>query len=139
VFQATSFIRFCMHVERQVIFVDFMPDKEFHPLFDRTSRKVNLKGCGTPAEIDERLKEKIEEYEYLRKKKRLAPRAARRRISDLKNLMFAGFGRRTIDEAIANPRGEVALTLIYGRENAKEILLERARKRIGSLAMRKRG
>lgn len=118
--------------------MDFMPDKEFHPLFDRVSRKVDLEGAGTPAEINERLKEKIEVYAYLRKKKRLAPRAARRWISDLKRLMFAGFGRRTIDEAIANPRGEVALTLEYGRENAKEILLERKRKRIGSLAMRKR-
>ena len=119
--------------------MDFMVDKEFHQIFDRVSRKVDLKGAGTPAEINERLKQKIEAYEYLRKKKRLAQRVAKRRISDLKNLMFAGFGRRTIDEAIANPQGKVALTLRYGPEKAKEILLARARKRIGSLRVRKRG
>ena len=114
--------------------MDFLPDKEFHPIFDRVSRKVDLKGAGTPAEINERLKKKIKEI----KKKRLKPAKARRLISELMKLIFAGFGRRAIDEAIANPQGKVALTLKYGEEKAKEILLERARKRIGSLRVRRR-
>lgn len=123
--------------------MDFMPDREFHPIFDRTSRKVNLKGAGSPAEINRRLKLKIDGYKYLQKKKALlvfeiSKKEARLGIRDLKKLIFAGFGRRTIDEAIARPRGKVALTLIYGRENAKDILLERSRKRIGSLRVRKR-
>jgi len=114
--------------------MDFLPDKEFHPIFDRVSRKVDLGGAGTPEEINKRLKKKIKEI----KKKRLKPAKARRLISELKNLIFAGFGRRAIDEAVANPRGEVALTLRYGREKAKDILLARSRKRIGSLRVRKR-
>ena len=123
--------------------MDFLPDREFHPIFDRVSRKVNLKGCGTPAEINRRLKLKIDGYKYLQKKKALqvfgiSKKEARLGIRDLKKLIFAGFGRRTIDEAIARPRGKVALTLIYGRENAKEILLERARNRIGSMHVRRR-
>jgi hypothetical protein len=123
--------------------MDFLPDKEFHPIFDRVSRKVNLKGAGSPAEINRRLKLKIDGYKYLQKKKALlvfeiSKKEAELGIRDLKKLMFRGFGRRTIDEAIARPRGKVALTLIYGRENARDILLERSRKRIGSLQVRKR-
>jgi len=118
--------------------MDFIPDKEFHLIFDRVSRKVNLKGAGTPAEINERLRQKIEAYKLQRSRKRLNPKVAGRRISDLKRLIFAGFGRRTIDEAIANPQGKVALTLRYGWKGAKEILLERGRKRMGSLRVRRR-
>jgi hypothetical protein len=123
--------------------MDFLPDKEFHPIFDRVSRKVNLKGAGSSAEINRRLKLKIDGYKYLQKKKALhvfeiSKKEAKLGIRDLKKLIFRGFGRRTIDEAIARPRGKVALTLIYGRENAKDILLERSRKRIGSTRVRRR-
>ena len=123
--------------------MDFMPDREFHVLFDRVSRKVNLKGAGSPAEINRRLKLKIDGYKYLQKKKALlvfeiSKKEAELGIRDLKKLMFRGFGRRTIDEAIARPRGKVSLTLRYGRKNARDILLERSRKRIGSLRVRRR-
>jgi len=113
-----------------VIPTDFMPDKEFHPIFDRVSAVVDLKGAGTPAEINKRLREKIRAYET-QEGKRLNPVRTKRLISQLRGLMFAGFGRRTIDEAVANPQGKVALTLKYGREKAKDILLARARRRIG--------
>lgn len=118
--------------------MDFIPDREFNEVFHRVSRKVDLKGAGTPAEINERLYQKIRAYRLLRKKKRLNSKVARRRISDLKRLIFAGFGRRTIDEAIAKPQGKVALTLRYGRKRAKDILLARARGRIGSTRVRRR-
>jgi hypothetical protein len=132
--------------------MDFMPDKEFHPIFDRVSRKVSLKGAGTPAEINKQLTKAIKEE---KKKKRMIKKAIRnghisrsaasgwlRKISndikDTKQLIFAGFARRTIDEAITRPRGKVALTLRYGRKKAKDILLERARKRIGPMHLRRR-
>jgi len=104
---------------------------------------VSLKGVGSPREINKRLKLKIDGYKYLRKKKALhlfgiSKKEARRGIRDLKKLMFAGFGRRTIDEAIAKPHGKVSLTLRYGRKKAKDILLERARKRTGTLRVQKR-
>jgi len=118
--------------------VDFIPDKEFHKLFNRVSRKVNLKGAGTPQEINRRLNWKIKEYSYLSGTTPLAQFRAKRRISDLENLISAGFGRRTIDEAVAKPRGKVALTLRYGRQRAKDILLARARRRLGSIRFRKR-
>lgn len=110
--------------------MDFVPDKEFHRIFDRVSKKVDLKGAGTPREINRRLNRKIKEDRYLPRRNQLALFLARSRIPNLKRLVFAGFGRRTIDEAVANPRGKVALTLKYGREKAKDILLRRARRRI---------
>ena len=109
--------------------MDFMSDKEFHELFDRVSAKVDLRGANSPEEVNRRLKQKIKEY---------PPRLSSGWISFLKRLMFAGFGRRTIDQAVANPQGKVALTLKYGREKAKDILLARARRRLGSLRFRKR-
>lgn len=118
--------------------MDFIPDKEFHRIFNRVSKKVNLKGAGTPQEINRRLNRKIEEYRYLSGTTPLAQFRVKRRISDLENLISAGFGRRTIDEAVAKPQGKVALTLKYGREKAKDILSARARRRLGSLRFRKR-
>jgi hypothetical protein len=35
--------------------MDFMPDKEFHKIFNRISKTVDLTGAGTPEEINERL------------------------------------------------------------------------------------
>jgi hypothetical protein len=108
--------------------LDFIPDKEFHPLFDRTSRVVDFEGCGTARDINERLNQAIKEVKYECGTGPLAPLRARRQISNLKRLIFAGFARRAIDEAIAKPQGKIALTLKYGREGAKGILQERHRR-----------
>lgn len=110
--------------------MDFMPDKEFHGIFDRVTYRVSLKGAGTPAEVNEKLRHKIKAYKYLQEKERLKKDRARRLISQYRKLIFAGFGRRTIDEAVARPQGKVALTLQYGRKKAREILLARARRRL---------
>jgi len=110
--------------------VDFIPDKEFHKIFNRVSKKVDLKGADTPQEINRRLNRKIKEYSHSSGITPLAQFRARRRISELENLMSAGFGRRTIDEAVANPREKVALTLKYGRKKARDILLARERRRL---------
>ena len=110
--------------------MDFMPDKEFHKLFDRVTKFVDLQGAGTPRKIHERLRQKINEYRYLPRKSQLAVFFERSRMPNLKKLIFAGFGRRAIDQAVAKPHGKVALTLKYGREEARRILLERERKRL---------
>ena len=109
--------------------MDFLPDKEFHRIFDRVSKIVDLKGARTPQEINRRLNRKIKEGRYLPGKNQLALFRGRSRIPNLKRLIFAGFGRRAIDEAVSKPRGKVALTLKYGRKKAKDILLARARRR----------
>lgn len=110
--------------------MDFMPDKEFHKIFNRISKIVDLKGAGTPQEINRRLNRKINEYRDLPRRTQLAVFFARSRMPNLKKLIFAGFSRRTVDEAVANPRGEIALTLKYGRERARDMLRKRARRRL---------
>jgi hypothetical protein len=132
--------------------MDWMPDREFHPIFDRTSKRVNFKGAGSPAEIDDKMKGSIKKdkekikmineaiREGYAKKGPLAnwKRKIRSDIKDKRQLIFAGFARRTIDEAIARPQGRVALTLRHGYKKAKAILLERAQERIGPTQMRQR-
>lgn len=131
--------------------MDFMPDREFHPLFERVSKRVNLKGAGSPAEINERLTKKVKKdkekismineaiREGYAKSGPLSrwKRKVKNDIENTKQLIFQGFGRRTIDEAVARPTGRVALTLRYGNKKAKDILLERARERLGPLHLRR--
>lgn len=110
--------------------MDFLPDKEFHKVFDRISRKINLKGAGTPSEINERLKHRIIEIRDEYGHSPLGRLQAEGKVASLRGLIFSGFGRRAIDEAIANPTGEVALTLKHGRAYAKHAIENRKRKRI---------
>ena len=118
-----------------MIDTDFVPDSEFNRIFDRVIFIVDLRGAKTPAEINKRLKMACDQARSLRRTYR--PKLSQGWISFLRKLV-PSFGRRTIDEAVANPRGKVALTLKYGRKKAKDILLDRARRRLGSLRARKR-
>lgn len=109
--------------------MDFLPDHEFNQVFDRISKKIDLQGCANAQEVHSRLKTRIHEYRMIYS----TPLRALQndsKISVLRNLIAAGFGRRTIDEAIANPRGTVALTLKYGREKALRIIEKRKQKHI---------
>lgn len=108
--------------------MDFIPDKEFHIIFNRVSRTIDLKGAGSPAEINERLMERIREIRHHYGTSPLASLQAKRKISPLKSLISGSFGRRTIDEAISDPQGQVALTLKHGNQKAKGILWERSRR-----------
>lgn len=47
------------------------------------------------------------------------------KVAGLRTLIAAGFGKRVIDEAVARPRGKVALTLKYGRDKALRIINRR--------------
>ena len=112
--------------------MDFMTDIEFHFIFDRVSRMVSLKGCTSTNDINKRIKNKIKRYRKDLQENR-GSKKTRYNLSQLKKLLHRGFGRRTINEAIADPYGKVSLTLQYGRKKAEEILLARARKRFGRL------
>jgi hypothetical protein len=132
--------------------MDFMTDREFNPIFDRVSKRVNLKGANSPSDINQRLTKKVKKdkekismiNEAIKEGWASARPLARwkRKIrndrKDTKQLIFRGFARRTIDGAIARPNGKIALTLKYGRNKAKDILLKRARDRIGTLHLRRR-
>jgi hypothetical protein len=105
--------------------MDFLPDVEFHPLFDRTSKRVNLRGCGTPEEIHTRLKQRIREYKAIYGNTPISQFQGENKVAGLRTLIASGFGRRCIDEAMARPRGKVALTLKYGRDKAIRIINRR--------------
>jgi len=105
--------------------MDFMADAEFHPVFNRTSKRVNLQGCSTPEEINTRLKQKIYDIKQTYNVGPFGPIIAQRRVAPLRNLITGGFAIRCIDEATSQPKGIVALTLKYGREKALRIINRR--------------
>jgi len=105
-----------------------MPDKEFHLLFDRVSRTVDLRGCRTPADVNRRLKQKIKQQIYAADNP-LEKIRANNKAKFLKKLI-PSFGKRVIDEAHSKPEGKIALTLKYGRKKA-EILFGRLQRRLG--------
>lgn len=107
--------------------MDFLPDKEFHVIFERTSETVDLQGATSVDEINRILDRRIRKAK--RRQRRGIPQGII--LRNLDNLRNAGFARRTIEEAVTKPRGIEALTLKYGNEKAKDILLRRARRRIG--------
>ena len=111
--------------------MESLTDKEFNELFDRVTRRVDLTGCRTPEDVNRRLKQKIQEQSYLPGPKVLALLHVTNRNSFFRNLI-PGFGRRTIDAAVSRPKGIAALTLKHGRKKAKDILLNRARRRLVS-------
>ena len=45
--------------------MDFLTDQEFNKIFDRVSKKVNLKGAQNQQEINRRLYQKSKEYRDL--------------------------------------------------------------------------
>lgn len=112
--------------------MDFLPDKEFHIIFDRISRKVNLQGAYTPDEIDRRLKHRIKADEFAIESGYLEDEKTKRRFKrdkkNLKKLVRQGFAERTIAYARRHPDDKVALTLHHGYAKAKEILLARSRR-----------
>jgi len=99
--------------------MDYLPDHEFNEIFDRVSEKVDLRGANSPEEVKRRLNEKIKEY---------PPRLSSGWISFLERLIFAGFGRRVIDESVSKPYGIIALTLRHGKKIAEAIVLDRERR-----------
>ena len=117
--------------------VDSLTDKEFNELFDRVSRRVDLTGCRTPGDVNKRLIQKSKERRYIPERNLLALLHASNRSSFFRQLI-PSFGKRTIDEAYARPKGIIALTLRHGREKAKDILLNRARRRLVSNRRRRR-
>jgi hypothetical protein len=118
-------------------------DLEFHKIFDRVSALVDFKGAYGVNEVNERIERAI----FRLKDKRNTVIEERRKPSKIllynqdqleKLLKQNRFASRVTSELIANPDGRVALTIRYGRERAKQILLRRARERRGRLRVVRR-
>lgn len=106
--------------------MDSLFDYEFRDIFCRVATKIDLRGANTPQEINQRLLQNIKAY---------PPRLSRSWIVFLKRL-FPGFGPRSIDQAIAKPRGIIALTLKYGKKTADRIALKQTRNKLENLRKR---
>jgi hypothetical protein len=109
--------------------MDFVPDKEFHQLFNRVSRRVELKGCRTPADVNMRLRRKAKEVSHIASDNPLAKLRASNK-ADFYQRLVPAFGKRVIDEAHTNPNGKIALTLKHGWKKA-QILFKHIQKRLG--------
>jgi hypothetical protein len=112
--------------------MDSISSHEFTFIFVRTSEQVNLRGKLSSQTIAEKLnsvKNKCLEMRGIAKTSKTRSRLKRTAIQ-IGNLIEYGFHDRAIREARAKPNGIIAMTLKYGREEAKSRMLARKRTQI---------
>lgn len=95
---------------------------EFHAIFDRVSATIDLKGCTTALAIELALREVRDKSKAKLKIHRAKVMGAEfgRKAEWLDTLIEKDFAGRTIFEARRNPQGPIAVTLIYGRKEARQ-------------------
>lgn len=114
--------------------MDSISSYEFHAIFNRTSDTVDLKGKLSVASIEE---EMAKARESCRKRYGRAESSRERRrlktsIVQLGHLVDYGFARRAIYEGVRDPSGLIAMTLRYGKIEAKRRILAQRRAQIRS-------
>ena len=112
--------------------MDSISAYEFHCIFNRTSDTVDLKGKLSVQAIEE---EMAKARESCRKRYGRAESSRERRrlktsVIQLGHLVDYGFARRAIFEGVRNPSGLIALTLNYGKIEAKRRILAQRRAQI---------
>lgn len=102
--------------------MDSVPRYEFHAIFDRVSSNIDLEGCTSALAIELALKEVRDQSKAKAKINRTAARRMEfgKRAEWLDTLLEHDFAGRAIFEARRNPQGSIALTLIYGRQQARQ-------------------
>ena len=112
-----------------------IPDYEFIEIFDRVSRDVHFGRCRSPQDVKNRIKRilNLKKKGYQSAKRQSSGRKCRSEFIHLRTLYRHGIADRIWEEAVTNPGGIVELTLLYGRENARKIMLERERRRRGRM------
>jgi hypothetical protein len=107
--------------------MDSVPSYEFAGIFDRTSGDVNLKGCFTAEAIAEKLNDAKNKCEHMRAKAVVPKHRAKlkRKAIQYQNLIEYGFPERVIKEARSKPNGIFAMTLKFGKTDAKARILAR--------------
>ena len=115
--------------------VDSISRPEFHAIFDRVSKNIDLKRCTTAQAIEEELKD-VRDKSKAKHKIAKASEIARtrekavvfgKRAEWLDTLIEHDFAGRTIFEAYREPKGIIALTLIHGRQMARQRILAQKR------------
>lgn len=109
--------------------MDSVTRYEFHKIFDRVSAHINLKNCTSALAIELKLTDVRDRSKAKFKicKARAKRVEAGRRAEWLDTLIEHDFAGRTIFEASRNPRGIIALTLIHGRQEARQRILAQRR------------
>jgi hypothetical protein len=115
--------------------VDSISRPEFHAIFDRVSKNIDLKLCTTAQAIEEELKDARDRSKVKYKTARASDYARTRekavvfgrRAEWLDTLIEHDFSGRAIFEAHREPKGIVALTLIHGRQMARQRILAQKR------------
>jgi len=105
--------------------MDSVSEREFLDIYGRLH--FSAKGIRSPREFYERM---IEEIERIRRAQEEATSERRRKylqkgITYLKNLVNSGFAIRVFEEAYSDPNGFIALSLRYGKPEARRIRLRR--------------
>ena len=116
--------------------MDSVSRPEFHEIFERVSANIDLKQCTNALAIEQKLKEVRDRSKVKFKTSKTRTRRIKlgRRTEWLDTLIEADFAGRVIFEASRNPRGKIALTLIYGRQEAQRRILAQRK-----AALRSRG
>ena len=133
--------------------MDSIPDRQFMYIFDRVTEYIDLKGCETPEDIEERMRwaTKFMRTVIRKAKKKSTKRKWRGQLKlmytlrregvpakspKLKGKTRVGFQTRAVEHAMLHPRRAIALTLHYGKKRARRILRERARRKRERVATR---
>ena len=131
--------------------MDSIPDRQFMDIFDRVTEYIDLKGCNTPEDIEERMRWATKFMRTIRRKAK--KKSTKRKWRTMLKLMYTlrregvpakspklkgktrvGFQTRVMEEVMLHPRRAIALTLTYGKKRALRILRERARRRMEKTA-----
>ena len=104
--------------------MDEMPNFEFSRIFNRTSSHVNLQGKVTVQDINKELwKARVQcKKRYLEAGNVYERARYRNAVAGYSNLIRYRFANRVIKEALAEPRGFIASTLVFGKLEAKRRL-----------------
>lgn len=101
--------------------MDSIPSYEFHAIYNRVSSYIDLQGKVTEQAINEELwkaRGKCKKL-YLEAENVYERTKYRNAVTGYGNLIQNGFARRTIKEALIEPDGFIANTLLFGRAEAK--------------------
>jgi len=111
---------------------EHMPSPEVEAVFTRVSSKIDVEGATDAAELESRLQFYVD---INKTRAKIAKRKTTRirdnyRAEQVDKLIEHGFPDRVINEAIKAPKGIIAQTLLYGKEEAKRRVLEYRKQRI---------
>jgi hypothetical protein len=112
--------------------MDSISSYEFHAIFDRTTDHVDFRRNLSKDAIEESLNNAKNKCERLRNKATTfrQRRKLKRAAIQYQNLIEYGFPERCIQEAIDKPKGIVAMTLKYGKTEAKARILAQRKTQI---------